>query len=788
MDILTKLKGLSGLGMRTLLQSFGYALRRDAAERGTVRPSGTPRPIGRLSATEPRPHGLKARVGDATCEVEFLAADLVRVTWQPGTLPVPYALADREWPGADVRHAGDAGAPMLATEGMSVEIASDGTLSFLDASGALLRRDLPPLRDGERWLHRAQGRADERWFGLGERTSPLNLRGGSFRLWNLEAKGSYLPGQDPLYLGVPLYMGIHGAGSYLVFFENTFDGTARFRGDPEVEFEGGALRYYFIPGPPARALRRLGELTGTSPLPPRWSLGFHQARWSYMDEAEVRAVVEGFRRHRVPLSALHLDIHYMDGYRVFTVDPHRFPDLKRLCSDLEREGTKIVVIQDPGVKVDAGWDLYRDGLEKKAYCALPDGRPAVAPVWPGDAVFPDFTDPAARRWWSGFYPRLLDAGVAGVWHDMNEPAAFAAWGEPTLPRTVRHSLEGRGGDHREAHNVYALQELRAAHEALRSHRPDRRPWLLSRSGWVGLQRYSWSWTGDGESNWWSLHQTVRMALSLGLCGMPYTGADIGGFGGEPDAELFTRWFQLGAFLPFFRVHSAWFTERREPWCFGDATLSVVREHVRQRLRLMPYLYTLAEEMQRTGHPWVRPLWWPDASDAALLDVDDAFLVGDALLVAPVLEAGARTRTIRVPAGRWYSLADDRVFDGPGEVRIDAPPERIPVLVRAGTVLPTDEDGHLALHVYAATGDGGGRLYSDAGDGYGESRVDTFRFVRQEESLVLERSHEGKFPFPFGRVSIALHGTTGDRVQVDGRVVPVIDGRAETGVFERIVIG
>jgi len=501
-----------------------------------------------------------------------------------------------------------------------------------------------------------------------------------------------------------------------------------------------------------------------------------------MNDGEVRDLVEGFRSNDLPLSAVHLDIHYMDDYRVFTVNRERFSDLPALSKEMADEGVKLVAILDPGVKVDGDYPLFRDGAHRKAFCETADGRTVQAPVWPGWCAFPDFTSSEVRKWWGEQYAKVVEWGVSGVWHDMNEPAAFAAWGEPTLPRCTRHDFDSRGGDHREAHNLYALLEARAAHEALQKLRPGQRPWILSRSGWAGLQRYAWTWTGDSESNWWSLKQSIRFALSLGMVGIPYNGPDIGGFGGSPSPELFARWFQMAAFLPFFRTHCAVFAPRREPWVFGEPTTSIIRGALKLRYRLLPYFYTLAWAASQKGAPLVRPLFWLDESDSSLRSVDDQFLLGDALLVAPVVQQGAKTRRVVLPKGRWarFSISDfrfsispgeevvrgmggrDEVLEGPGEVEVPVTMEEVPVFVREGSVIPMREEGKVVLHAWPGR-DGEvrarGTLYSDSGDGFDEGRVDTLEVVRTLSGWELKRSSSGPETAGPQELPLVVHGPT-----------------------------
>ena len=794
MDIRTKLQGLKALGYGNVLKSLFYAFRRDRLDRRYLRPDrkGPPVAPGKFREVDTHNWGAEFHFKNAGLELRFLAPDLVRLTWEPGVRPVPYARANREWTVPEVEIGGGDKGWTFTTASLRVEVSPDGAVRYYSTKGKLLRRELPPTYAGQSWTQRAELRDEERIYGLGERTASLNLRPGSYRAWNMEPMGAYTVGDDPLYVSVPAFVGLHSLGSYLVYFENAFESWFDFDEMASATFRDGALRYYFAAGPPANALRRYAEVTGMPAMPPRWALGFHQARWSYENEREVRDLVASFREHELPLSAVHLDIHYMEGYRVFTVDRTRFPDLARLAAELKESGVRLVTIIDPGVKMDEKYELYADGLKKGVFCMLPTGEPAVGPVWPGNCVFPDFTSHETRQWWGEQYRKVADWGVEGVWHDMNEVAVFASHGEATLPLCTRHDFDGRGGDHREGHNLFALLEARAAYKGMLSVRPDKRPWILSRSGWAGLQRYAWTWSGDCESDWWTLRQSIRMALGMGLSGIPYNGPDIGGFGGSPSPELFIRWFQACAFFPFFRVHCAVFAPRREPWVFGEPTLSIVREFLKLRYRLMPYLYTLAWEAARSGHPLMRPMFWPDAAERALWDIDDQFFLGDALLVAPVLEPDGRGRNVVLPAGDWYDFWSPlRVHRGPSELAATASLERIPLYVRAGAVVPMDESGTATLHLYAPVRDQelpeAGVLYMDDGDGHGPARVDLFSVTRTGTELSISRRNRRNSQFPCPEYRLVLHGAEPVAATVDGRAADFEEGGLQLGPFADVSI-
>ena len=779
-------------------QAIRYAWWRNRVEARWPRPSvDSPwQTWGRVVRAAPSERGAAFTCERGTLEILVLTADMVRVSWLPGPEPPPYAIArpPETWPAVDITLEEDADGWRLRTPALTVHVHADGRLQVFDAAGRQVREDLPPERNGHHVRLPSRLRPDEHLYGLGERATHANRRGGRYTLWNRDP-GNYTWGDDPLYLNIPVYVGLHGQGSYLVFFENpyraTFDLAAQ---DPNLavhHFEGGLLRYYLVVGTPPTLLERYTDLTGKPPLPPLWALGYHQSRYSYYPEARVRQLVDTFARYDIPLEVVHLDIHYMHDYRVFTWNRERFPDPKRLASDLRARGVRLIVIVDPGVKVDPRYRVYREGHERGYFCTLPDGTEVHAPVWPGWSAFADFTRPEVRKWWGEQYAVFVETGIAGFWHDMNEPVVFSAWGDRTLPLCTQHALEGQDGDHAAAHNLFGLQMARAAYEGLRRLAPDRRPIIISRSGWAGLQRYAWNWTGDNYSDWASFYLSVPMLIGLGLSGIPFTGPDIGGFQGAPTPELYTRWLQAGVFFPFYRTHTCIGTPDQEPWAFGEPYTRINRETIRLRYRLLAYIYTTAWQAATRGWPPVRPLWWDHPEEARLWDVDDAFLFGDALLVAPVVEEGARWRTVLLPPGLWYDFWTGDVYEGGREITVDAPLDYTPVFVRGGHVVPlldpaanTDRLSRerITLRVYpprdAATVTS--YLYTDDGDGWayqeGAYRVDRFRLHREGSQVHLTWESDGAYPWPYREVTCVWQGP--ERVQevrVNGTPTPHTHG-------------
>ncbi|MFJ8604080.1 glycoside hydrolase family 31 protein [Streptomyces shenzhenensis] len=704
---------------------------------------------GPVRGAEPGPGGGVIRFARSELRITVAVNGAVFWGWD-GAGPEPsYALAGRcpePDPRAVLEPDTDGGWRVVA-ERVTVVVSRHGAIEVCTPGGVMLRRDLPPrwwepVGGGPaRWMQRSEVAADARFFGLGGRATGPRLRDGTYRLWNTDPGRAFSPGDDPLYITMPVQLVVADAATHLVFHDSSWDGTVTLRegeegagsghdrtGRCELRMDGGPLRCWVMVGTPARVLHVWASLTGAPALPPAWALGHHHARWGFGSEQEVRRIVAGYGERGLPLDAVHLDIDHYDEHQVFTVGHERFPKLPALAEELRRQGIRLVSIVDPGVKAAVGNAVFDGGTAVDAFVRAPSGQVVRGVSWPGESVYPDFTHARVRKWWGGLYEERLAQGFAGFWHDMDEPTSFSAFGESTLPRSARHFLEGRGGDHREAHNVYALCMADAAHEGLRELSPQERPFLFSRSGWAGMQRYGGTWSGDVATGWPGLRASLSLVLGLGLCGVPYSGPDVGGFDGSPSPELFLRWFQLGAYLPLFRTHASLRAGRREPWEFGAEVLEHARVALLERRRLLPYFVTLAHLARRTGAPYVRPLWWGAPEDRALRDCEDAFLLGDSLLVAPVLDPGADRRAVQVPRGRWYDTATERIYEGPAQVLVDAPLSRIPVLARAGGIVPVrGADGGLELEVWApARGrTGGGLVVPDAGDGWDEPEIERY---------------------------------------------------------------
>ncbi|MGC8609383.1 MAG: glycoside hydrolase family 31 protein, partial [Thermoplasmata archaeon] len=473
----------------------------------------------------------------------------------------------------------------------------------------------------------------------------------------------------------------------------------------------------------------------------------------------VRGVIEGFRKNNIPLSAIYLDIDYMDGYRVFTFNKAAFPDMKGLADFMAEYGTHLITIIEPSVKFDPGYRIYDEGLKNDMFIKYPDGSIVYAPVWAGMSAFPDFSRSDVAIWWGRQYDQMIEAGVSGFWHDMNEPAVFTGWGENSMADSAVQST----GRHEDVHNLFGFYMAKAAFEHLSK---GKRPFILSRSGWAGISRYAWVWTGDAETSWKELKQNMITMINLSLSGVVYVGCDIGGFTGSPTGELFIRWLQLGFFFPLFRVHSSKNTKRREPWEFGKYS-DIAGDTIRLRHRLLPYIYTIAHASHEYGIPMVKPVFWNDERNERLYAVDDEFLFGDSILAAPVVNEGRTFRSVIFPAGRWYDFYSDGVFEGQAE--IEAGIEKVPFFIAEGSIIPTEEGKKIVINIYFSQRGMKGQLYSD-GDG-DENMIDIFS-VSAEGNMNWTR--EGKYEGVYGEYNFRFHGISVVSVSIDGKSAVISD--------------
>lgn len=568
-------------------------------------------------------------------------------------------------------------------------------VSIYDKNGNLINEDEPAFGvsfDGDEVRCHKKLLDNEKFYGLGEKTGGLEKRGNQYTMWNTDFP-AYEWRTDPLYVSIPFFIGVKDKKAYGIFFDNTYRSYFNMGASSNRYYWFGAVKgemdYYFIYGPEIKkVITSYTSLTGKMEMPPLWSLGYQQSKWSYYPESTVKTLAKNFRDKNIPCDVIYFDIHYMDGYRVFTWDKERFPNPSKMLRELKEQGFKVVPIIDPGVKADNNYFAAKEGLAQDLFAKYPDGEVYQGEVWPSWAYFPDFTKKATRDWWGDKLSVPLKEGIEGFWNDMNEPAV---WGQ-AFPDIVQFDDNGFKSDHKKIHNVYALQMAKATFEGLKKHSPNKRHFILTRAGFAGIQRYSSVWTGDNLANEDHLRLACLMTQSLGLSGVPFAGSDVGGFMDYPSQRLYTRWMQLGAFTPFFRGHSAINYPDKEPWAFGEDVERWVKDAISMRYKLMPLLYNEFYNASQTGLPVMKPMFLEFQNDENCYtwDAQFQFMIGENLLVAPVVYEKDNIKKLYLPEGKWMNFWTKEIYNGSQWIIVDAPIWQIPLFIKEGGIIPMQE--------------------------------------------------------------------------------------------------
>jgi len=614
---------------------------------------------------------------------------------------------------------------------------------------------------------------DEKFIGLGEKTGGINRRGNYFYHWNSDVPG-YATNADPLYSTIPFFIGIHSNVTYGIFFDNSHKSYFNFGGGADEELfhfgaDDGEMNYYVFGGNTVeQIIKDYTALTGRTPMPPLWSLGFQQSRWGYDSQQQLLDIAQNFRSKKLPADVMVSDIPYMDNYKVFTWNPKGFPQPKAMMDQLKTLGFDMVTIIDPGIKIEKGYQAYEEGLAQQHFVKYPGGKVYTGHVWPGRCHFPDFTKTATQEWWGkSFKAGYTDIGIRGFWNDMNEPAA---WG-----REFPNLIEFGDGVNKKTlfsvKNAYGLLMSKATALGTKKLMNGQRPFVLTRAAYAGIQKYSAQWTGDNVASDEHMMLGFRLLNSMGVSGIPYTGMDIGGFIGNPSPELFVRWMSLGVYSPLFRNHTHIGYNYREPWLFGEYNTNKIRTILEQRYRLLPYLYSSFYTAHKTGMPINRMLPINYTFDNKVYEgkFENQFLFGDNMLVCPV-ESNKQITDVYLPGNhKWYRLSNDEAFDGAKSYSVAAPLDDLPVFIKAGAIIPmqsviqhTKEKGNgiLYLHVWKGNSNNSFVYYEDDGETYNYEkgsfykRTITYDATKYEISL---SKKEGNYNSKFDMLLLVLHG-------------------------------
>ncbi len=642
--------------------------------------------------------------------------------------------------------------------------------SFYTADDKLLSEDdarFGTTWQGEQVINYRKLHANEKFIGLGEKTGNLNRRGSSYVNWNTDASEHGLK-TDPLYKTFPFFIGLHSGLIYGLFMDNPHKSYFDFGATTDEQMswfgaDGGDMNYYFFGAQSvAKILEDYTWLTGRMEMPPLWSLGYQQCRWSYMSANEVLKIATTFRKKKIPIDVIYCDIDYMDKYKIFTWDPKTFPDPNGMMDKLKAMGFHLVTIVDPGIKVEKGYKQYEEGVKNDYFATYPNGEKYIANVWPGRCHFPDFFRADVRKWWGKAFTALTEVGVDGFWNDMNEPAA---WGQniPSLVQFGKYTMP-------EVRNAYGSQMARATYDGTKKTLKGRRPFVLTRAAYAGVQRYSAVWTGDNSA--YDAHMLLgqRLVNSLGLVGLSLVGVDIGGFTGNPTPELMVRWNSLGVYTPMFRNHACIDTIYREPWLWGAKNEAIIKKDIEQRYKLLPYIYSSFYQSHKTGLPISRTLAIDYTQDENIYDhqYQNQFLFGDYILVAPVAST-VDTTQVYLPEGEWYRLSSKQKFNGKQVVVAPAPLNNLPVFIKAGAIIPmqaiiqnTEEKGNgiLELHIWNGAEPNLFTYYEDDGSSYNYEKGDYYkrniRFVPDKKQIEIG-AVGGTYVSKFNQLKLLLHG-------------------------------
>ncbi len=661
-------------------------------------------------------------------------------------------------------------------------------LTYLNSEDQIINQDDPAFAVS--WLgtevtNYKKVQKNEKFIGLGEKTGNLNRAGHAYVNWNTDYF-AYGVSDDPLYMSIPFYIGLHSNLAYGIFLDNTHKSVFNF-GASNNRFisygaDDGDMDYYFIHDDQvSNIISAYTKLTGKMEMPPLWSLGFQQCRYSYYPESEVLTLANTFRDKRMPADVIYLDIHHMEKYKVFTFDGEKFPDPKAMIQKLKDKGFKVVVIMDPGIKAEPGYKPYDEGKERSLFATYPDGEIYEGQVWPGWCAFPDFTNEEVRTWWGEKMAFYKDAGVDGYWTDMNEPAS---WGQHT-PNLINFSYEGEKVSHRKARNIYGMQMARSAMEGSLLQNADERPFVLTRSGFSGIQRYAAAWTGDNVASEEHMMAGIRLVSSLGLSGISFAGYDVGGFAGESSKELFARWMTIATFAPLYRAHSMINSSDSEPWAFGEETEEISRNYMQLRYKLLPTIYSGFYNSSQNGIPVVKSLAVDYPHDNTIYELlyQNQYTFCDSLLIAPV-ESYKEIAKVYLPEGVWYYFFDGRKIEGNQIIYQDCPLNYLPVYVKGGSILAMHSDimhtgqahdGTLRLHIYHGQDKHTYVHYED--DGHSLNYKDGQFYKREitwdsKEGILHFGSIQGKFETTYSKYQIFVHGIEVNAYELNDKVTEV----------------
>lgn len=761
--------------------------------------------LGKITSFEKTKNGIEGKTQNEIFEISVYSENVIRVQISKNKKidDFSYALVSNENPNFNDFTIDDSSNTIfLSTKSLKVEIEKTPffRITFKDKNGVVLNEDLSgnglgTTFIGDKTTVYKKLQEGERFVGMGESLGNLDRTGTVITTWNTD-NYKYDNEKIPMYISIPFYMGILKEKVYGIFYDNSYKGTFNFGASntrfSSVSFDGGDMDYFFIhENNLGKVLDHYSSLTGRMPLPPKWSIGYHQSRCSYYPEDQVMFIAKSFRDKKIPLDCIVLDADYLQEYEPFRINTKRFPDMKGMASKLFKDGIELTASVNPGIKIDPTYDAYNDGLKNDIFLRYTDGELYKSDIYPNMNHYPDFTNPKSRNWWVDQMKIYQDLGINGYWNDMNEPAI----GGQSMPDNVVFDFDGRKATQLEAHNLYGYLMARSSFESFQKYGGNKRPFVMTRSAFAGVQRYATVWSGDNQAKDEHILLGVLLNNQMGLSGLPFVGPDLGGYTGDATKDMYKRWVEVGVFSPFLRNHREQFAAANEPWSYGEEAEAISKTYIEFRYRMMPYMYSKFYEASKTGMPIARSLCIDSPFDSTVynLNYQYQFLFGDAFLIAP-LTSKEKSKVIYFPKSKWYNIYTDEVTEGNQELLKDFPIFNLPLYVKESSIIPlqsvtqsTKEKPKeiLYLHVYNGTIENQFEYYEDDGATLNyESKIFNKRIMQfkpTDKALVLKKV-EGTYVSDFKKIKVILHGfkstvspkINGKKIVTKVEVVKLID--------------
>jgi alpha-glucosidase len=722
--------------------------------------------------------GIEGKTSSAIFEVRAYNDNTirVRVSRKHSFDNFSYALVSSDFPVFNSNVMDKGKTIEIATKDITVVVEKEPAfrVRFLNRAGQVINEDVAGDGFGTTFIGDKVSsykvlQVGERFVGLGEVLGNLDKRGSGFTLNNTD---TYKYG-DPrlsMYISIPFYIGIHHDVVYGLFYHNTYKTFFNFGlSTPftSINAEGGDADYFLVYDTSvANVLKHYSSITGRMPMPPKWSIGYHQSRCSYYPQDNVKIIAETFRRKQIPVDCIVLDADYLQDYEPFRINTERFPDMRGLTDHLRKLNIEVTASVNPGIKIDSGYEAHRDGLKKDVFVKYSNGDLFVSDIAPSTNHFVDFTNPKSRQWWIDKMKFLPDYGIHGYWNDMNEPAVGGSY----LPDNLWFDFDGRKANGLQAKNVYGFQMARSSYESALKYGKGKRPFVLTRSAFAGVQRYSAVWSGDNTASDEGLLSGVLLNSQMGLSGLPFVGPDLGGYIGDGTKDLFKRWMEVGVFSPFVRNHKGFFTPANEPWSYGEEAEAISKSYIGFRYRLMPYIYSKFYESSQTGIPVARSLALNYPFNEKVYDnlYQYQFLFGDALMVVPVTTQEA-VKKVYLPEGEWFDMFTDSLYKGQQEFYKENPIYQIPIYVKGSSIIPMQTlvqstkdkaSDTLFIHIYNGSANNDFEYYEDEGDGFEYQKKGYYKrtvSVKPAEREVKLSAVEGNFPSVFKKLQLVFHG-------------------------------